>query len=274
MGKKKVRIFIIDTVLIIGAILIILPFIWMFSTALKTEAEIGIWPPTIIPREPILVNFVNGWTILPFTRYFLNTIVYCVGTVIIGGFFMIMTGYTLAKSRFRGRSFLFIIIIATMMVPTQVLIIPVFLIIKSMGLVNNYFGYILPEVVNGFGIFLMRQFFLTIPDELIEAARIDGCSEIGIFFRIVIPVSRPAITTLIIFIILYRWNDMIWPLINTTSDKMYTLPVGVASFTGVQYGIVWNNLMAVSTIIVIPLIILFVIFQKYIIRGITLTQLK
>jgi len=271
---KKFKLIFINLIMIIGAILILLPFIWMISTALKTEAEIGMWPPTIIPKEPILSNFINGWTTLPFTRFFINTIIYCIGAVAIGGLFMPMVGYTLAKFKFKGRSLTFLIVIITMMIPTQVLIIPEFLLIKNLGLVNNYFGYILPEVVNGFGIFLMRQFFMTIPDEIIEAARMDGCSEIRIFFKIIWPVSKPAITALIMFIILFRWNDMIWPLVNTTSNTMYTLPVGIASFTGVQYGIVWNDLMAVSTIIVIPIIILFVIFQRFIISGITLTQLK
>jgi ABC-type glycerol-3-phosphate transport system permease component len=274
MRTRKINLIIIYALLTIGAVIILIPLIWMVSTALKTEAEIGAWPPTLIPRNPIWTNFAAGWKTQPFTRMLINTFIYCIGAVIIGGFFMALTGYVFAKFKFRGSNFMFIVAVATMMIPTQVIIIPMFLMMKNLNLLNTFFGIILPEVVNGFGIFLMRQFFLTVPDDIIEAARLDGCSEIRIFFKIILPVSRPAITTLIIFIVLYRWNDLIWPLINTTSNNMYTLPVGIASFQGVQYGIVWNNLMAVSTLVVIPLIILYLIFQKYLIRGIVLTQLK
>jgi len=274
MRNKKINLIIIYTLLTIGALIILLPLVWMVSTALKTEAEIGAWPPTLIPRNPILSNFAAGWKTQPFTRMLINTFIYCIGAVIVGGFFMALTGYVFAKFKFKGSNFMFIVAVATMMIPTQVIIIPMFLMIKNLNLLNTYFGIILPEVVNGFGIFLMRQFFLTIPDDIIEAARLDGCSEIRIFFRIILPVSRPAITTLVIFIVLYRWNDLIWPLINTTSNNMFTLPVGIASFQGVQYGIVWNNLMAVSTLVVIPLVIVYLIFQRNLIRGIALTQLK
>jgi len=258
------------TILFVGAAYMVLPGIWMLSTALKTELELGAWPPHLIPRQPTFEAFVKGWTALPFGKFFLNSLIYTIGAVAIGVLFMPAIGYTLAKYQFRARNALFVISVATMLVPMHAIVIPEFMLLRNLRLVNTYLGLILPQAVNGFGIFLMRQFFLGIPDEIIEAARVDGASETRIYFQIVLPMAKPAIITLIILIILYRWNDLIWPLVATTGPSKFTLTVGIGNFTGVQYGIIWNQLMAIASIIVAPLMVLFICFQRHLVQAIVM----
>jgi ABC-type glycerol-3-phosphate transport system permease component len=264
----------IYTLLTLGAIFILLPFWWMLATALKSTPEIIQWPPSLIPRQPQFSNFVKAWTYLPFSRFFLNsTIVAVIGTVAAVSINS-LAGFAFAKYRFPGRDLLFVVVLATMMVPFQVTMIPTTIIVSRLHLINSYPGLILPGLAHAFGIFLLRQFYVGFPDEILDAARIDGASELRIYWRIVLPLSKPAIGALAILTFVWRWNDFLWPLIVVQSDKMYTLQLGLAHYVGRQEtGVVWNYLMANSIIAIAPLLVVFLLFQRHLVRGITMTGL-
>lgn len=260
-------------VLIIGAIPMLLPLAWMLSSAFKPLPEVMVVPPYLIPKQPTPDNFVVVFTQLPFGRYLLNSVV--VAVVVVAGvvFVSSMAGYALAKFPFRGREALFMAMLASLMVPFQVRMIPLYLMAMHLHIVNTLAGMAFPWLFDAFGIFLMRQFMRTIPTDLIEAARIDGASEPRIFFTIVLPLTRPALAALGIFTLVANWEEFLWPLIVTNSDASRTLPVGLQSFSD-QYiaNIHWQ--MAGATIAVAPLLIAFLIFQRQFIQGIALTGLK
>ncbi|MEW6047476.1 MAG: carbohydrate ABC transporter permease [Bacillota bacterium] len=260
-------------VLIIGAIPMLLPLAWMLSSAFKPLPEVMVVPPYLIPKQPTPDNFVVVFTQLPFGRYLLNSVV--VAVVVVAGvvFVSSMAGYALAKFPFRGREALFMAMLASLMVPFQVRMIPLYLMAMNLHIVNTLAGVAFPWLFDAFGIFLMRQFMRTIPTDLIEAARIDGASEPRIFFTIVLPLTRPALAALGIFTLVANWEEFLWPLIVTNSDASRTLPVGLQSFSD-QYiaNIHWQ--MAGATIAVAPLLIAFLIFQRQFIQGIALTGLK
>ena len=259
--------------LVAGAIPMVLPLAWMVSSALKPLHEVMVVPPTWIPREPTLDNFVVVFTQLPFGRYLFNSVV--VAAVVVVGVVLTssMAGYALAKFSFRGREALFMAMLASLMVPFQVRMIPLYLLAIKLNLVNTLAGVSFPWLFDAFGIFLMRQFMRTIPTDLIEAARIDGASEPRIFFRIVLPLTRPALAALGIFTLVANWEEFLWPLIVTNSDASRTLPVGLQSFSD-QYiaNIHWQ--MAGATVAVAPLLVAFLLFQRQFIQGIALTGLK
>lgn len=255
------------------ALLVVFPFVWMLFTSLKPEADIAQYPPRLLPGVWTLDNYVNVWNRIPFARLLLNSVLFAGGVTIISLFLDSMAAYALARLRFPGRNVVFIAILVALMLPFQVMFIPLYVTVHDLGLLDTYSGLIIPRATNAFGIFMLRQFFLTLPKELDEAARIDGTSEFGIYWKIILPLSGPAIATLAVFHFMYNWNDFLWPLLITSSTQMRTLPTGLALFVGqhvVEYGVV----MAGSVLTLLPLLIAFLFAQRHFIQGIAMTGIK
>lgn len=230
-------------------------------------------PMTWWPDPWNFSNYADAWVQRDFTRYFLNSM-FVAGSITLGNIlFCSMAGYALAKFTFWGRKFLFLGILSTIMLPLEVTMVPLFLIIKELGWQNSYVGMIIPFLADAFGVFLMRQYILGIPTELIEAARIDGMSEFGIFFKIIMPLSKPAVIALSIFTFREAWDMYIWPLVIITKEQLRPITVGVALFMS-NYATMWNQLLAVAVIAMIPMFLLFIILQRYFVQGISLTGLK
>jgi len=256
-----------------GAILMLIPMLWMLSTSLKELPEVFKIPIQWIPRPPHWEVYADAWTRFPFERYFLNSLIVTAAVTVLNVLLSGFAGYGLAKYHLFGRRALFLAILSTLMLPIEVLMVPTFLIVKGFGWVNTYQGLIVPVVADAFGVFLMRQFMLNVPDSLLEAARIDGASEIGTYFRIVLPLVWPAILTLTIFTWRETWDAFVWPFIIVTEDRMFTIPLGLQRFQE-QYVTTYNEVMAISTIAMLPLVLMFFLFQRAFIRGIALTGLK
>jgi len=243
--------------LAVGAFTMVLPFLWMLSTSLKPEKEIFTYPPVWLPSAWHFDNYRRAMASAAFGRYFVNTIIYAGVVTLTNLLFCSMAAYAFARLRFRGRETLFMMVLGTMMIPAQVTMVPVFIMLKRCplaggndllgvgghGLLNSYPGLILPAAVGAFGIFLLRQFFMSLPRELEDAARIDGCSEAGIYWRIILPLSKPALATLGIFTFTAAWNEFLWPLLITSKDSMRTLQLGLQVFQS-QYTTSWDLLMA------------------------------
>lgn len=267
--------FTIVTLAVIGllALAVVLPFVWMLFTSLKPEAEIASFPPQLFPHDWTLENYANVWNRLPFARLFLNSVLFAGGVTLISLLLDSMSAYALARLEFPGRNAVFIAILIALMLPFQVMFVPLFVTVHDLNLLDSYGGLIIPRATNAFGIFMLRQFFLTIPKELDEAARIDGCGEFAIYWRVILPLSGPALATLAVFHFMYNWNDFLWPLLITSSLEMRTLPAGLALFVGshvVEYGVV----MAGAMLALLPLLVAFLFAQRYFIQGIATTGIK
>ncbi|WP_018131202.1 carbohydrate ABC transporter permease [Effusibacillus pohliae] len=253
------------------AVLTLIPFLWSLYTSLKTTPEIDkLWVPF---SHLTIENYKYIVTQFPFFRWFLNSVLIAVAVTLGNLLFNTLAGYALARIRFPGRTLLFYVVLAVMMVPGQVVMIPVYIMLANWGWINTYWGFTIPFLTSSFGIFLMRQFFLSLPRELEEAATIDGLSRWGIFWRIALPLAKPALAAQTIFMFLGNWNSFMWPSLLASSDDMYTLPVGLNSFHW-QYVAYWNVDMAGTMFMTIPMIIVFLIFQKWFIKGIATTGLK
>ena len=255
------------------AFAIVFPMIWMALTSLKPSAETILWPPRLLPQTPTLENYSEVFIRWPFIRFFLNSLlVSSVSTVII-----LLTsstaGYAFAKIRFRGLNALFFIFIATIIVPFESYMIPVYLLVNRLGWLDSYPGLILPFVIMAFGVFFMRQTIQSIPDELIQAARIDGCSEFYIYRQIILPLSTGPLSALAIYAFLNVWGFFTWPLIITNTQQMYTTELGLALFQN-QFFIEYSLVTAGATVTALPLLLVFFVFQRRIITGITLTGMK
>ena len=261
-------------VLLIGLVLLVGPFLWMVASSVKTSAELHHVPPTWIPQTFTLDNYTTIFTKLNFPQYFVNSVI--VAAVVVGSnlLFCSMIGYALAKLRFRGKSAVFLIVLATIMVPQTVYLVPLFVLMSNLGLVNSYAGLILPFAAQAFGVFLMRQFIQGVPDELLEAARMDGAGEFTVFRRVVLPLLGAPLATLGILTFLGSWNNFLWPLIIATSDSMYTLPVAVATFSIGQNAVDYGLLMAGSVVLIAPVLLVFLLLQRFVQQGIATTGLK
>ncbi len=256
------------------SLLFMLPFAWLVSTALKPDAQIMKYPPDWIPQPMTFEHFQKGLLSVPFGFYLLNTL--GIAITVIGGTLLScsLVAYSFSILRWPGRNVLFFIMLATMMLPGQVTMIPIFLIFRKLGWINTFLPLIAPAFLgNAFFIFLLRQFFLTIPRELVDAARIDGCSEFRLWWQIVLPLSKPALATVGLFTFIGAWNDFLNPLIYLIDQNKYTLSLGLAMFRG-QYGNQFGELMAVSTLMTAPVIVLFFFTQKTFIQGIKTSGLK
>ena len=268
----RVRAVLSQTLLSLIALLFLFPIIWMVLSALKPSAEVFTVPPKPFGSKIMFSNFADAWNYLPFGRFILNTVfVAAVGTAITL-VASALSGYAFARLNFRFRGGLFVMYLSTLIVPQEVIVIPMFLIMKQLGWVNSYQALILPWAFTAFGTFLLRQFFITVPKELEEAAKLDGCGHIRILSRIFVPVSAPALAVLAVFTFITYWNSFLWPLITVSDTNKMTVPLGLQLFLG-QQGQRWELLMAASTIAMVPTIILVLALQKYLVRGIALSGL-
>ncbi len=264
----------IYALLTLGLIVMIIPFIWMLLSSLKNAAELALVPPTWIPQVPTLDNFYRLFNNFNFPLYFLNSIILGVSITVLNLLFCSMLGYALAKLKFGGKNILFLVVLSTMMVPAAVTYVPLFVLMSKIHLVNTLPAVILPEAAAAFNVFLMRQFMLGIPDELLEAGRVDGASEFFLFWRIALPLSMPALATVTILTFLSSWNDFFWPLIVLTSDQKYNLPVALATFAVGQHSSDNGLLLAGAVVVVVPIIAVFLALQRYFTQGIAMTGLK
>ncbi|MFC2079060.1 carbohydrate ABC transporter permease [Candidatus Bipolaricaulota bacterium] len=256
-----------------GCIIMLLPFYWMLTTAFKTEAEALRSPPQWIPTSFQWRNFIDAWNSAPFGWYFFNSFFMAITTTLGEVFTTILAAYAFAKMKFFGKNVLFGIMLATLMIPGQMLLLPNYVTIARLGWLNKYEALIIPWLVSVFGIFLLRQFFRGVPDELLDSARIDGCSRFRFLMTIMVPLSRPAIFTVALFKFLGSWNSFTWVLIMTTSPKMRTVPVGLQVFSS-EVGTAYELLMAASVLAIIPVLVLFFFTQKQFIQGFARTGIK
>jgi len=262
------------TALVVGLLLTLMPFIWMLLGSFKTQGELLQRPITWWPESPTLENYEKWLSQLNYGQFFMNSIVVAVAVVLGNIIFCSMVGYALAKMRFPGKKVLFALVMLTLMVPGVVTLVPMFVLVSNMGLVNTYPALILPFLAGPLGVFLMRQFILGIPDALIEAARIDGAGEFRIFFRIVLPQCGPPLATLSILTFLGSWNNFLWPLVVAQTENMYTLPVALSLYSVGSNGTYYGLLMAGSVLVVTPILILFLFLQRYFVQGIAMTGIK
>ncbi|WP_298888769.1 carbohydrate ABC transporter permease [uncultured Serinicoccus sp.] len=260
--------------LTVALVLVITPFAWMVLGSFKTNAELRQIPPTWWPQNPTLDNFTQLFSRLSFGTYFSNSTI--VAVVVTAGnlLFCSMVGYALAMLRFRGRKIIFALILGTLMIPGVVTFVPLFVLVANLGLVDTLPGLFLPFLVAPFGVFLMRQFVLGLPRDLVEAARIDGAGEFRIFFQVILPLLTPALATLGILTFLGSWNNFLWPLVVAQSNDTYTLPVALALYSTGQNEQQYGLLMAGATIVVLPVLVVFLIFQRRFIQGIATTGIK
>ncbi|MBD0329570.1 MAG: carbohydrate ABC transporter permease [Thermoleophilia bacterium] len=292
---KRARNVALYAVLVPFSIVFIAPFAWLVSSSLKPLGDIFVWPPQWIPENPTLANYElflglgkdDARSAEFVGRWFLNSAFVALSITALQLFFNSLAAYAFAKREFPGRTPIFILFLATMMIPGQVTLIPTYLVIRHMplfggndiwgqgghGWLDSYYGLILPGAVSAFGIFFLRQYMLSIPNELLDAARIDGASEFRIYWKIILPLTRPALAATGIFTFMYAWEDFFWPLIIITSPDLYTVPLGLTLYV-VRNRTAWDIVMAGSVLATLPMILMFVIFQRHIIRGITLGGLK
>ena len=251
----------------------VIPLLWMISVSLKAQSEVFAINFTWIPSPARWQNYVNAWASAPFARFYFNSVYIAIFTTAGQVLTSAMAAYAFARLNFKGRDNLFFAYLATMMIPGSVTMIPVFILIKMLHLVDTYTALILPGMFSAFGTFMLRQFFMGLPKELEEAAKIDGCSLFGIFWRIILPLSKPALATITTLTFMGSWGNFMWPLIVTTSEEMKTLPIGLLSFQG-MFGTDWTLLMAASVIVLLPVILVFVFNQRYFIEGIQMGAVK
>jgi len=255
------------------ALFMLVPFFWSFSTSVKTAGEVFEYPPKWIPQSIHWENYSQVWEVAPFGQYLLNSTVVSVMVTILTLVTASLAAYAFARFKFRGRDFIFMLYLGTMMIPSQVTMIPNFIFIKLLGWTDTYTGLILPNVFTALGVFLLRQFFMTIPKEYEDAAKIDGASRFHIYLHVILPLSIPALSTLAVFTFVFQWNNLMWPLIVVNKDIMKTLTLGLASFQG-MYSTNWSLLMAAAVMGIIPSFAIFVLGQKYLIKGITFSGIK
>jgi multiple sugar transport system permease protein len=275
--KKRKKVSVKKVLSTIGMLLVLLiiafPFLWLILSSFKYEKDIISFPPKIFADTYTLDNYIKVWSTIPLLDYIKNTVIFAGGTVITSIFFDSLAGYAFARMNFKGKSALFYFVLLTMMIPFQVFMIPLFIEVNLLGLLDTYAGLIIPRMTTAFGIFMMRSFFITLPASLEEAARIDGLNEFGIFWKIMLPLSKPTLLSLAIFTLMNSWNDLLYPLILTSSSKMRTLPAGLALFTGQNISF-YGPVMAGTVISMLPLLIIYIFAQKYFVQGTAMSGMK
>lgn len=274
--RQIVRAFLVYLILIPGAILLTLPFLWMLSTALKVPKQVFAYPPILIPNPVRWENFIEGWTkFVPFNLYLRNSLIITGGNILGNLFSCSLAAYGFARLRARGKEVLFILVLATMMIPMWVTLIPQYVLFSYLRWTNTFAPLMVPAWFGWpFFIFLLRQFFMTIPRDLDDAARIDGCSTFGILGRILLPLTKPALATVTVFAFIGNWNNFMGPLIYLRDQDKYTLAVGLQRFQGVQGNVQYHYMMAVAVLTVLPIIIIFFLAQQYFVRGIVMSGIK
>lgn len=265
--------FFIYAALILGSVMMLIPFLWMISTSLKNKSQTLAYPPIWIPRPTHFENYPEAISKFPFVQYFLNNVkivgLITLGTVVTST----MAGYAFARMRFKGRDALFMVVLGMMMIPGQVTMIPVFLLVKDMGMINTHWSLIIPSIASSFNIFLMRQYFITLPRDLEDAAYVDGCKPLGVFFKIFLPLAGPPVSALCVLTVAGSWNSFMWPLVLISDKNKQMLSVGLLQFTG-QYSSDTHLMMAAATLTLMPLMILYMFTQKYFIEGIAFSGVK
>ncbi len=257
------------TLLIITALVFVVPLYWVFSASLKDLQEIYTFPPVWIPTEPRVSNYSEAWYSAPFGRFYLNTIITTFFGVALEVVNAVLTAYALVFLRFPGKNLIFIVLLAALMVPIHVTILPNYLTIASLGWVNTYQGLILPGASVAFGAFLLRQHFLTLPREILEAARLDGAGHLQTLWYVILPISRPMLVTVTLVSVVTKWNDFLWPLVSTNSTNMRTLPIGLSYLFNQEGPSQWGLIMAATIFVILPVLVLFLRWQKHIISGLT-----
>lgn len=264
----------IYTLLTISSLITLFPLLWLISTALKSSGEnIFQSPPQLLPASPTFDNFVEVWNTIAIGQYLANSTLVSLLTVGLNLLFCSLAAYPLARLSFPGRDWIFITIVSTIMIPFQIVMIPLYILIVQLGLRNSYLGMIFPSLASAFGIFLLRQAFMGVPKELEEAARMDGCSELGLWWNVMLPAVRPALATLAIFVFIGSWSDFLWPLIVIQDENLYTLPLGVAKLAGTFDGN-WRLIAAGSVISIAPVLLLFIFLQRFIVPTDTGSAVK
>jgi len=249
------------------------PFLWIIVSTFKTEQELIRYPPSFFPDAPTVMQYVSVWTRIPLLDFFRNTVIFAGGVAVLSVFFDSMAGYAFARMRFRGSRPLFALMLVTMMVPFQVLMVPLFVEVYKLGMLDTYWGLILPRATSAFGIFMMRSFFVTLPKDLEESGRVDGMNEFRIYWHIMLPLCRSAMVSLGIFLLMNNWNDLIYPLMLTSSTGMRTLSAGLAMFVG-QRSIEYGATLAAAALSLAPLVAAYVLAQRYFVQGIATSGLK
>lgn len=265
--KLRAPLRVLGIYLLLGSIAfaMLLPLLWLVSTAFKSPTEdIFQFPPRFIPAQPTFQNFITVWQTNPFGQYLFNSTLVAILTVGLNLLFCSLAAYPLARLDFRGKNIIFTLIVSTILIPFQIVMIPLYILAVQLGLRNTYLGLIFPAIASAFGIFLLRQAFQGVPKELEEAARIDGCSELGIWWHIMLPAVRPALVTLAIFVFIGSWSDFLWPLILLDRPEYYTLPLGVAKLAG-AFSLDWRLIAAGSVISIAPILLFFIVMQRYIV---------
>ena len=264
-GKFTLHLF-----LILGSVVMLLPFIWMLSTSLKEPKEIFTYPPIWVPSTFAWSNYTEALTAMPFDRFYLNSFFVALSVTTLQILTSSLAAFAFARLRFRGRDALFLIYLATLMIPFPVLLIPNFILVRELGWYDTYQALILPPAFSAFSTFLLRQHFKSLPLELDDAARIDGASSFRIWWQIIMPMSKTALAAVAIFVFLGNWNEFLWPLVVTNSEEMRTIPVGLSAFQG-QYNVKWQLLMAAAVVAMLPVLVVYLFAQKWFIKGITIT---
>jgi sn-glycerol 3-phosphate transport system permease protein len=250
------------------------PYLWMVATSLKDLPSVTQFPPTLIPNPPRWDNYAKAWQSAPFLRYFVNNVIQTAAILVLQLFFACTAAYAFAKLRFPGRDLCFVIVMACLIVPPQVRFVPLYILFSHLGLVNTYAALVLPYAVSALGTFLIREAFMQISDDIVDAARVDGAGLFTIIFRLMVPIAKPAIVAFSLFSVVYHWNDFFWPLVMTTTDAVRTLPVGVAMLREEGTGARWHIIMAGSMFVVAPVLAVFAVAQRHIVRAFTFTSLK
>lgn len=273
--KKKVNVpvILIYIFLFLGTILILFPFFWMFLSSFKTMEEIVAFPPTFLPETPTIENYINVWNEMNFDKYFVNSVLVLVVKTVIILYTSILGGYVFSKLHFRFKNVIFLVVLSTMMIPVPVTILSLYQEMVWLGWIDSFKALIITGVFNTFGIFVMKQFIVSIPDSLIESARLDGCGEFRILHQIVFPLIKPALSALAIFVCLQIWNDFLWPFLVLNSDAKYTIPVGLALFKGRFYTDYAKQLTG-AAITILPVLVIYMFLQKQFVEGITMSGLK
>jgi len=273
--KPDLRLIGVGVLVTLGAFIMLLPFVWMLSTSLKPSSAVLALPPQVIPDEPTFDAYKDVVRRFPIGRVFFNSLLVALATTAGQLVICSMSGYAFARFRFRGRNALFFVYLATLMVPFAVTVTPLFIIVKSLGWTNSYLGLVVPTMFSAFGTFLMRQFFLSVPRELEEAATIDGASTLTTFTRVIVPISGPAFATLGVLSFMASWNNFLWPLLIVSDQEFMTLPLALATLQGLYPGQTeWNLIMAGAVITVLPMILVFLFAQRWVVEGVAASGLK
>ncbi len=273
MKSRRLDSIALHAALVAGAFITLVPLVWMVSASMMPTGEASSYPPRLLPSSATLEHYRDLFTRMKIGRSFLNSTIVAGGITAISLLFNSMAGYAFAKLRFRGRDRIFAFLMAALIIPTQIGMLPLFLMLKTVGLVNTYWGVILPSTASIFGIFLMRQFMLSIPDDLLDAARIDGAGELRIYWSLILPLARPILVTLALFTFMASWNDFMWPLLILTDQKKHILPVAIANLVG-EHAQDIELMMASSVVTIIPVLLLFILLQRYYIQGLMAGSVK